>query len=208
MPPDVFLYVARHGQTSLNAQRKFRGAADPPLDPTGLKEAQQLADLFKDIPLCHIFCSDKQRSVKTAEIISKDKGLPITRSAALNALDVGEFSGKKRTHETEASLQQYLDSPDQKIPGGESLSEFQSRIRPCLEEALHLYLHCGLPVLFVGHSSVIHEVGTLAKGSHQSVLVEPGGAVAVYYNLTNQKLDAEPIYKPLKSPRSQAETIT
>lgn len=210
MMPDrpVACYIVRHGVTSLNQSNSFRGNANPPLVPQGIKEAQRLAQMFEDIDISHIFCSPKQRSVKTAEIIAGAKGVPVHQSEALSALNVGEFSGQKRTPETESALQRYLDAPQITIPGGESLAAFQARIRPCLNEALQLYQQCGAPPMLVAHSSVVHEVGALTKGSHKSVLVEPGGVVAVYYNPATQKLDAEPVYKPLKSPRSQAETIT
>jgi broad specificity phosphatase PhoE len=204
----VCIYIVRHGQTVLNATQKFRGNANPPLDTTGIAQAHQLAKMFDKINIGHIFCSDKLRSGETAKIIAKNKISPVHPSSALNALDVGEFSGQKRTPESEGALQKYLDNPQAKIPGGESLADFQARIRPCIREAIHLYCESGLPTLIVGHSSVIHEVGTIAKGRHQSVLVSPGGAIAVYYDFHNQKLDAEPIYKPIKAPRSQAETIT
>ena len=61
--------------------------------------------------------------------------------------------------------------------------------------------------MVVAHSSVIHEVGTLVAGDHTAKLVEPGGVLAIYFN--NGKLDADPIYRALKSkPGSHAETIT
>jgi alpha-ribazole phosphatase len=208
MPPnDPVVYVVRHGQTILNSERKFRGSANPPLDDTGLKQAQRLAKIFEPIEISHIFCSDKQRSTKTAEIIASAKGIPVHQTEGLRALDVGTFSGTKRDKDSEAALQVYLDSPDTQIPGGESLNEFKSRIAPCLEQAIDIYCETGKPPILVAHSSVVHEVGSLAYSDHKSVLVEPGGVIAVY--VTNGKLGAEPIFRPVKnSGASQAETIT
>src|ERR1035441_7038849 len=99
MPPNgatPVVYVARHGQTTLNASNSFRGNANPPLDSVGLKEADALAELFDKIEISHIFCSDKQRAAKTAEIIAKKKGCEIHQSEHLRALNVGDFSGQKR----------------------------------------------------------------------------------------------------------------
>ena len=202
----VCVYVARHGQTALNLSRCFRGSADPPLDATGIKEAGELAKLFENIELSHIFCSDKQRATKTAEIIGKAHGASVHPVESLRALNVGQFSGQKRTPESEAALQVYLDDPDTQIPGGESLNDFKQRIGPCLQEAVELFSKTGVPPLLVAHSSIVHEVGALLKGGHKNLLVEPGGAVAIFFN--GSKLDAEPIFKPLKAPGSHAETIT
>ena len=209
MPPNdtICVYVARHGRTVLNATNSFRGNANPALDDVGIKQAHTLANLFKPIDISHIFCSDKQRAVKTAEIIAQAKNAPIHKSEGLRALNVGDFSGQKRTPESEAALQVYLDSPNTRIPGGESLSEFKNRIAPCLQEAIDLFMECGCPPLLIAHSSIVHEIGVILMGSHTSVLVEPGGAIAVYFS--NGRLKAEPIFKPVKSSAgNQAETIT
>lgn len=208
MPPDIpVLYVARHGQTILNAQKAFRGSANPPLDETGIKQAHKLASLFSTIDISHIFCSDKQRATKTAQIIADAKGAPIHESEALRALDVGDFSGAPRNTESEAELQKFLDRPQMQIPGGESLAEFKSRIRPCIMQAIELYCQCGSPPLVVAHSSVVHEIGDMANSNHKSVLVEPGGVIAVYYK--DGKLSANPIFRPVKAAEtSHAGSIT
>ncbi len=202
------VYVARHGRTRLNANNSFRGNANPELDEVGIKQAHELSKLFADVPISHIFCSDKVRATKTAEIISAAKGGQVHQTESLRALNVGRFSGQKRNAESEAELQSYLDDPDCCIPGGESLNDFRARIKPCLQEAIDLYAECGVPPMLVAHSSVVHEIGNIANGDHKSVLVEPGGAIAVY--VTNGKIDAEPIFKPLKtSPgTSRAKIIT
>ena len=208
MDKDVCVYVVRHGRTVLNATQKFRGNANPALDDVGIKQAHTLAHLFSNIDISHVFCSDKIRATKTADIIAQEKGIPVNPSEALRALNVGDFSGQPRNQESEAELQRYLDDPDCCIPGGESLSDFRSRIRPCLQEALDLYLECGVPPMLVAHSSVCHEIGNLATGNHKSVLVEPGGAIAVYYNLSDQHISAAPIFRPVVQQGSQAATIT
>jgi alpha-ribazole phosphatase len=210
MPPNeatILCYIVRHGQTVLNRDRCFRGNANPPLDETGIKQAHTLASLFEPIEISHIFCSDKQRSIKTAEIIAQAKDATVYKSEGLRALDVGEFSGQKRTPETESQLQQYLDDPDTVIPGGESLTQFKSRIQPCIEEAIDLFDTCGDPPMLVAHSSVVHEAGSIIYGDHKKILVEPGGAIAIY--ALNGKLGAEPIFRPLKvAPGTHAQTIT
>ena len=209
MPPDsktVVAYLARHGRTSLNASGKFRGNADPHLDPTGVKEAHKLAEFFEPIEISYIFCSDKHRAVQTADIVAKTKKIKVHQVENLRALDVGDFSGTDRTPESEAKLQTYLDDPDTPIPGGESLNQFKQRILPCIQEAVDLFCDCGVPPLVVVHSSVIHEIGSLTASNHKAVLVEPGGVVAVYFS--GGKLKAEPILKPVKTSGSQAETIT
>lgn len=200
------LYVARHGRTVLNASNSFRGNANPPLDSVGIKQAEELHKIFEPIELSHIFCSPKIRSTKTAEIISKDKHIPLHKVDSLQALNVGKFSGQKRDRESEAALQKYLDDPDTVIPDGESLNQFKSRVTPCLQQAIEMFSKCGVPSLFVAHSSVCHEVGSILYGDHKSILVEPGGVIAVYFD--GSKLQAKPIHKPMTASKTKAGTIT
>lgn len=203
----VAFYVARHGQTVLNSSGMFRGSANPPLDATGLKQAQKLADLFSDIDISCIICSDKQRATKTAEIIASAKGLPIHSSEQLRALNVGSFSGTPRNKESEARLQVYLDDPDTIIPGGESLNQFKARIAPCFQEALNIFMDCGIPPLLVAHSSIVHELGSVTMGDHHGVLVHPGGIASAH--VENGKLCACPVYKPVRvSPGDRSSTIS
>ena len=202
----VVCFVVRHGRTVLNATKKFRGSANPPLDEQGIKEAHNLAHLFSNIDISCIFCSDKQRAVKTAETIAAVKHLPVSISKSLRALDVGNFSAKPRNAESEAELQKYLDSPETQIPGGESLNDFKARIQPCLAEAVHIFEECGCPPMIVAHSSVVHECGAMLYGDHKSILVDPGGVIALYFK--DGKLEAKPIFKPVASRQSQSGTIT
>jgi probable phosphoglycerate mutase len=211
MPPnkEPVVFIARHGRTILNATNKFRGNSNPVLDSVGLEQAQELSDLFKSIDISHIFCSDKIRATKTAEIISSSKNIPVHKSESLRALNVGEFSGQDRNKKSEADLQSYLDDPDTQIPGGESLNDFRNRIRPCLQQSIEIFMDCGVPPLLVAHSSVCHEIGNIATGNHKSILVEPGGAIAVYFDPSTQSISANPIFKPVKSlPGNQASVIT
>lgn len=207
LPNSTLTYIARHGRTALNASGAFRGNANPPLDSVGIQQAHELAELFSKIDISHIFCSDKIRAVKTAEIIAAIKGCPIHKSESLRALNVGDFSGKPRNAESEAALQEYLDSPDTTIPGGESLNQFKARIGPCIAEAIRICEECGVPPLIVGHSSVVHEAGSITTGNHKAVLVQPGGAIALH--VQNDRLQADPFFKPLSvSQGSKAKTIT
>ena len=203
---NVLCYVVRHGQTAMNARGCFRGSADPPLDSVGLRQAHTVAKLLASIEISHIFCSDKQRASKTAEIIAKGHDVKVHQSPNLVALNVGNFSGKPKTPEAEAEVASYADTPDIPIPGGESINQFRARIQPCLREACEIALDCGVPVMIVAHSSIVHEVGNWLYGDHKCLLVEPGGLAAVY--LKDGKLAADVIYKPICEQVNKATTLS
>src|SRR6185437_2373970 len=204
----VLVYVVRHGQTVLNAQNAFRGSKNVPLDDTGKADAQNLANIFKNVDVSHIISSDRIRAKSTAAAIASKKHQPVHTTENLRALDVGKFSGEKRNQENIDALQHYIDNPDETIPGGESLNAFKSRIDPCLSEAIDLAIESGEPVLLVAHSSVVHEVGAMLKNEHKAVLVKPGGYAVIYINDRGQ-VDAKPVYRPdNECMKKHAETIS
>lgn len=189
------LYLARHGATTLNLDNCFRGNANPPLAPEGIRDASVLASFFADQPFSFIVTSDRTRAAQTANIIDKGRGIKIHLTPKLRAFNIGDFSGKPRSDENVEALQYYIDNPDIVIPGGESLNQFRSRIRPAIMEAIELSDEAGTPGLLVAHSSIVHETSNLIRGDHMACLVKPGGAVCIY--VQKGKLGMEAIWKPV-----------
>lgn len=198
-------YIARHGTTALNAQGAFRGHRDVPLDGEGIKEAENLAKFFEPIDAAAIFSSDKKRAIQTAEIINKCKQIPFIITASLRPWDVGEFSGQPKDEENMKKLEYYIFNADVDIPGGESLANFKSRVRPSLINACDHAVNFGSPVIVVGHSSIVHEASDLAEGHHESSLVHPGGVSVL--QVENGKLHARAILKP-KPSKSRVDQIS
>lgn len=203
-PELVVLYVARHGETVLNANGCFRGNKDVPLNENGIKDAHHLKTLFAETPLSFIIGSDRVRATQTASIIHEGKDLALHTSPLLRALDVGDFSGKPRDKANTTALQTYLDSPDKTIPGGESLNHFKQRVDPAIWEAFGMADDTGLPGLLIAHSSIVHELGELWGSGHTSCLVQPGGVVAVY--VANGRIGVQPVYRPMSASDSRAES--
>lgn len=204
----VLVYLARHGTTVANQNNEFRGPLNFPLDKKGIRDAHQLGFYFKDMELFPvIFCSSKIRAVDTARIINeaREEPLKVQQNDGLCAWNVGFLGGKEKTEENEAVIDYYASNPELAIPKGESLNDFKFRVRPLIKNAIEIADRSGLPVLIVVHSSVIHEVGSLLYDDHKSVIVEPGGVAAIYYD--NGKLEAEPIFKE-RSASSKADHIT
>lgn len=180
--PSVVLHVARHGETALNAQNRFRGTADVPLNPAGQKAAETLGRHYAKQPILAIAHTGRKRTEQTADTIAAAHAEPAPHTGpieALRAWDFGDFSGKEKTPENLAELKQYVEQPEKPVPGGESLNQFRERVRPALREAIQAGQRTGKPPLLVVHASVIHELGQMLNGDDQSVLVHPGGTVEV-----------------------------
>ncbi|HEX4323241.1 MAG TPA: histidine phosphatase family protein [Gaiellaceae bacterium] len=89
----TMLIVARHGQTDWNAERRWQGHADPPLNDRGRAEAAALAESLAGAEIEAIHSSDLARARETAAIVAERLRLPLTLDARLREVDVGEWSG-------------------------------------------------------------------------------------------------------------------
>ncbi len=198
-------YFVRHGETVLNAQNRFRGPENPPLSKTGESDAHQLAVLFEGVPFSGIVSSDKLRSMQTSQIIADAHNAEVHPNAGLHAWNIGDLAGQKKTPATDKIIAYHVAHPDIPMPGGESLNDFRSRVRPLFAAAIEVANKTGKPPIVVAHSSVIHELGKSINGDHVSTIVDPGGVAAVYR--LNGKICAKPVYKSRTMSKS-ADTVS
>jgi probable phosphoglycerate mutase len=85
--------LARHAETDWNAQRRFQGHADPPLNAVGRDQARVLAERLAGVPAAAIYSSDLRRAAETAQIVGDRLGLRVREIEGLREIDVGEWSG-------------------------------------------------------------------------------------------------------------------
>ncbi len=130
--PTKRIYLVRHGETAMNAQRLMRGWDDPALNAEGVQDAQAVAKALEGVHLGIVYSSDLRRAVATMQAIeSKQDRKPRTVvTDLLRTIDVGRWTGKP-VDEVEpklAALQRRWETdPDAEAPGGESWAEFQGR---------------------------------------------------------------------------------
>ncbi len=93
MSDQTTILLIRHGQTEWNAQGRWQGHADVPLNQTGRGQAQALARRLAAWPIRAIYASDLQRAAETAVILGETVGLSPQFNPEWRERDVGEFSG-------------------------------------------------------------------------------------------------------------------
>jgi broad specificity phosphatase PhoE len=177
MAPQPVLYIIRHGQTDLNAGNKFRGFKDVNLDSTGRQQAEEARRFLQGVHFAQAYSSDLRRAAETLDIVLKgDKGLMPERLCALRPWNIGELAGQEKSPANKQRLSEYADSPDEPVPGGESLAWFRSRYKNVLGDILSKQG----PSLIVQHASNDHEVGHILHGDIDALDVEPGGIIGIY----------------------------
>jgi phosphoserine phosphatase len=162
------ILLVRHGETDFNLTRRFQGWIDIPLNSTGRKQAQALAEALKDETLAAIHSSPLIRAMDTARIIRTfHPATPLFEEEGLREMDLGEIDGMDAgdwmsTHREFADI--WRSTPSRlKIPGGESLQEVQIRAMETLERIVELY-PAGATLLICSHNFVNRTIICRALG--------------------------------------------
>lgn len=83
----------RHGQTVWNAERRFQGQSDIPLDEVGQVQADRAARLLAALRPDLIVASDLSRAAQTAAPLSRLTGLEVTLDKDLRERSGGRWEG-------------------------------------------------------------------------------------------------------------------
>jgi len=83
----------RHGQTVWNAERRFQGQSDIPLDETGQAQAERAARLLAALHPDLIVSSDLSRAAGTAAALGRLAGLEVTLDKDLRERHGGCWEG-------------------------------------------------------------------------------------------------------------------
>jgi broad specificity phosphatase PhoE len=120
----ITLILWRHGQTAFNAQRRFQGQTDIPLNDVGLAQAAQAARYLAALRPDAIFASDLRRAVQTAGTLARLTGLSIKLDEDLRERHGGLWEGMTDTEIKEKYPEAFAAWVP---PGGETSSAVADR---------------------------------------------------------------------------------
>ena len=87
------LYIMRHGKTEWNALHKIQGRTDIPLNEEGRLMAEKACEEYKDLHIDVCYCSPLIRAVETAQIVLKNRKIPIIKDERLMEMSFGDYEG-------------------------------------------------------------------------------------------------------------------
>ena len=175
--------LVRHGDTDINDANQFRSRLDPPLNSTGIEQAENLAEAIakENLGVKRVIAGPLLRTVQTADIIAENLGLFVEQNRGLISWALGFMSGQDKDEYSEL-LNYYIDNPKSVPPQGECLDDLEQRTFEFFNEELK---KDGLTI-FVTHNSNCVTVESLISGdktgrpeSGEST-VGPGGAIGVF----------------------------
>lgn len=147
------LYLARHGQSEWNNQRRVTGQLDPGLSPKGQQQSAAIAHCLRDEDLTAIYTSSLRRTIDTAQPTAVAKNLQIACLPAFNEINAGVLQGRyrdERDPEAQAMWAQWqADIWSYRVPGAEDFNDLTNRVDRALQDILQR--HRGHSALIVGH---------------------------------------------------------
>jgi len=125
------LLLLRHGLTPWNAERRFQGQVDIPLDPVGHRQAAAAASELARYGPVRLWCSDLSRARQTAEHVASATGLELVFDERLREIHVGSFEGRLYWEVRD----EFGPEPwDYEPHGGESEKTLAARVAACLAD--------------------------------------------------------------------------
>ncbi|GAA1348208.1 histidine phosphatase family protein [Falsarthrobacter nasiphocae] len=94
-PKPRTLVVMRHGQTEWNAERRFQGRTDIPLNETGESQAAQAAPIVAQWAPSRIVASPLSRALVTAQAVGRELGLDVSTHEGLMETFLGGWEGRE-----------------------------------------------------------------------------------------------------------------
>ena len=151
------LILVRHGETMYNAQRRYTGQSDIPLNTLGERQAAALGESLATDRFDVIVTSDLERTRVTAEAIAHIHGLAIREDIDLRELAFGEWEGytydEVLARDAKLVAQWRSDPATYAPPGGETVSQLRDRCAHALRNWQTQYPEAS--VLWVTHGGLI-----------------------------------------------------
>jgi broad specificity phosphatase PhoE len=196
------IYLARHGQTDWNAERRLQGGTDTELNETGRQQAAELAARLDGIALDAVYSSQLRRSRDTAQVVAGESG--VVSLAELNEQQLGEFEGAYldgRDPDVAAEFERRSADPYDTMGGGESIEQHLARVEKAVEQIRGR--HPSGQILIVGHGGTnaqilrallglsAEEAGEIAQSNSELYLIElsPGRDPRLWKLIPPENLD-------------------
>jgi broad specificity phosphatase PhoE len=176
------IYLVRHGRTALNAQGRFRGRQDVPLDDRGFVDAAGAARALADVKLAAVYTSPLLRTRQTAEFVAGPSSARVIEEPDLIDLDHGRWealTAEEAAALDPAAFDRFRSDPrNAEPPSGERMADVERRVLAALTRIGRR--HDGSAVAAVSHEIPIRLViANLAgiDGSAFWAFALPTGAV-------------------------------
>jgi glucosyl-3-phosphoglycerate phosphatase len=203
------LVLLRHGRTAWNAERRFQGQSDPPLDDVGRAQAYEVSGLVAALKPDVLVSSDASRAMQTAVTIADFIGLEVLPDARFRERSLGHWEGLTRDEVQTRYPDEYADwtaGRDVSRRGGESREDVAQRAMaafrdlPEVETALvvtHSATAMALCAGLLGMRQDVHVLGPLANCHWSELVTDPHPSGQVFWRLRAHNIGAAGAVVPI-----------
>ncbi|MDO8512625.1 MAG: histidine phosphatase family protein [bacterium] len=154
----ITIIFEAHSTTLDNENNLSSGHNDVALSELGKKQSHELGARYADKNFDAIFCSDLQRSYKTAEIAFADRGFKIIKDKRLRECDYGDYTQKPSDFVHDEKPKR-ISAP---FSNGESYEQAAERMKSFLADLKRDYE--GKKVMIIGHRATQYGLEYWIKG--------------------------------------------
>ena len=129
--------VVRHAHASGNAEHRFIGQQDVPLDDLGRAQTEALTQRLRALPVLRIVSSDLRRAIDTIAPTAARLGLTVKTDVRLREINNGEWTGRlpvEIAKDWPDLWTTYVAGADVPRPGGETWAAVRQRAVNAIEE--------------------------------------------------------------------------
>ena len=165
------IYITRHGQTDWNVLKKVMGRCDEPLNEKGLSQAEETRESLLSTDIDLIICSPLMRAKQTANVINRERNIPIEYDKRIIERDFGEFEGMEQKNFDFHGYWDYY--KNLQFEKAENIRVFFERVYGFLDDIIEKYSDKN--VLIVAHGGISIPVECYFKGNiPEGSLVDAG----------------------------------
>lgn len=208
------MVLLRHGRTAWNAEHRFQGRADPPLDEVGRAQAWEVAGIAAAMQPDLLVSSTAARAMQTAEIVAEATGLPVHGDPRLVERGLGHWEGLTMDEVAARYPDEYAEwaaGQDVRRRGGETREQVAVRASAAFADLpparLTVVVSHGATIMaltngLLGLDQRLHLLGPLANCHWTELYAEPRGdgvlsGPAVQWRLRGHNLGAPGTIVPL-----------
>ena len=183
------LIIARHHESEWNKLGKWTGVTNVGLTDYGFDMSRKMGELIKGVPIDQAFVSAQIRSLETLFCMEDGDGIdvPITRNAALNERDYGDYTGKNKWEMEkllgEEKFKDVRRGWNYPVPNGETLKMVYERAVPFFLEKILPIVKKGKNVLVVAHGNSLRAITKYIERMSDKEIEDfefPFGGIVIY----------------------------
>jgi len=153
----LIIRLVRHGETDWNRIKRIQGQRQVSLNEEGIAQSLEIEKELRLVNIDEIYSSDLKRSIQTATIINRSRGMPITKLSGLREMNYGDWEGRmwEDIYRDNPYLNESWESLGNKFKaiGGESASQFRKRVTKTFENMVTTTTASN--ILIVSHAQVM-----------------------------------------------------